>query len=350
MMEARLAFWAGRRVFVTGASGLTGGWLVDRLLALGSEVVILKREGLQPRFRLFEETAGHLSAVVGDVADFDLLRRIMRAHGVQTVFHLAAQSQVERAREDPRGTLETNVEGTWNVLEAARVAGVQQAVVASTVKVYGAAAQGLITEDCPLDALSPYALSKACADRIACMYARSLGLPVAIARMPNLYGGGDANRDRLIPDLIQRALRGERLVLRSDGSSKCDYLYVRDAVQAYLRLAEHARQADIAGEAFHFGLGLSMSVLDLIRTVLNLMGRPDCEPVLPVASGAASTEGLTLMFATGKAQRLLGWSPEYSLEQGLIETIDWYRLHAGAHDSMAAGLAEPLRSRVGGRL
>jgi CDP-glucose 4,6-dehydratase len=331
------AVWRGRSVLVTGGTGLLGGWLVSALLDRGAHIVSLVRDGV-PGSRLVQEPRrDQVTTVYGALQDFGLLRRTLAEYDIKTVFHLAAQAIVSTARLDPLTTLETNVQGTWNVLEAARLAGQPQVIVASSDKAYGTPRELPYFENHPLEGRYPYDVSKSCADLIATMYSRTYGLPVAIARCANLFGGGDLNFSRIIPDAIRSTLRGEPCVIRSDGRFVRDFIYVKDAATAYLRLAEHlASRPDLSGEAFNFGLETRMTVLDVLHRILALMKRTDLQPVI---QNTAAYEIREQYLSCEKARQLLGWQPTYSLEEALVETIDWYRKHLGTDRRKAATLA-----------
>jgi CDP-glucose 4,6-dehydratase len=314
-------FWRGRSVFVTGGTGLVGGWLVKDLVARGSNVVILLRDGSVRGLLAHEGLLGKFAAVRGSLGDFDIVRQAFHDHRIQTVFHLGAQTQVGTAKQDPLGTLEVNVQGTWQVLEAARQAGVQQVIVASSGRAYGRR-QLPVTESTALSGSYPYDVSKSCADLIARMYALSFELPVVIGRWPNIFGGGDFNTSRLIPDLIRRTWLGERFTLRSNGKCVRDYLHIHDAVRAYLLLAEQlAVRPELSGEAFNFSLGVRATVLDIVEIVLQIMGRTDLTPLI---LNQTNEEVLEQTLDSEKARTILGWVPEYSLEAGLEETVAWY--------------------------
>jgi len=320
-------FWLGRSVFVTGASGLLGGWLVKDLVEQGAGVVALVRDGT-PRSMFFRERWHERAITVnGALHDAALLRRTICEYEVDTVFHLAAQAIVGVAKIDPVTTLDTNVRGTWNVLEAARQGKVKQVVVASSDKAYGASQHLPYREDHPLRGRYPYDVSKSCTDLISTMYAVSYGLPVAVARCANLFGGGDLNFSRTIPGVILAALNGRRFLIRSDGQFVRDFLYVKDAVSAYLHLAEGlAGNAGLAGEAFNFSLEVRLTVLELVQKVLAIMKREDLEPII---QNIASAEIREQYMAAAKATRELGWRPHYTLDAGLQETIEWYRAYWG---------------------
>jgi CDP-glucose 4,6-dehydratase len=317
------SFWQGRPVLVTGATGLVGGWLTKTLVDLEAEVVVLVRDHTPRCMLVSEGLLERVSVLRGSVQDSGLLRRAMGEYSVDTVIHLAAQTQVGTAAKDPVGTLEANVGGTWNLLEACRQASVKQVLIASSDKAYGPSATLPYTESTPLQGRYPYDVSKSCADLISTMYSVSYGLPVSIVRCANLFGGGDMNFNRLIPDLIRSTFRGEPFVIRSDGEFYRDFLYVRDGVEAYLSLAEAlASNRSFSGEAFNFGLERKVRMLDLVQCILALMGRPDLKPIV---RNNASCEIREQYVSCERARRLLGWKPTYTLEQGLVETIAWYR-------------------------
>ena len=316
-------FWQGRSVFVTGATGSLGSWLVPALLQRGAHVMALVRDS-ERRGHLWSALGGRqLETVTGELTDSNVLQRALREYGVQTVFHLAAQTLVGVAKEDPVGTLEANVRGTWLLLEAARQASVGEVVIASSDKAYGACERLPYREDYPLQGAFPYDVSKSCADLIGTMYARTYGLRVAMARCANLFGGGDENTSRLIPGAIQATLRGERFVIRSDGKFVRDFLYMEDAVSAYLLLAEAlSRTPELRGEAFNFGLGQRRTALEIVHLITALMGRADLQPdVRNVASNEIREQYLDI----SKATAVLNWSPNFTLQQGLECTIQWHK-------------------------
>jgi CDP-glucose 4,6-dehydratase len=298
-------------------------------------VVVLVRDSAPESAVVRDGWMRSLAAVYGSISDADLLRRVMAEYSVQTVFHLAAQTQVGVAKVDPVGTLEANVRGTWNVLEAARGCGGVQVVVASSDKAYGASGQLPYTEEHPLRGTYPYDVSKSCMDLISSMYATSFSLPVAIARCANLFGGGDLNFARVIPGVIRASLRGERFVIRSDGKYVRDYLYVEDAVEGYLKLAERlAQEPALAGEAFNFSAKESRTVLEVVHAVLQLFGRTDLEPII---LNQASNEIREQTLCSDKARRVLDWAPQFDFPEALKRTIEWYRTYiAGSGDSQEA--------------
>ena len=307
---------------MTGATGLLGSWLVPELVRRGSEVVALVRDGM-PRSRLVSEGwMGRIVTVQGSLSDDGLVRRTLAEYGIDTVFHLGAQTQVGVAKIDPVGTLEANVRGTWLLLEAARQCDVKQVMVASSDKAYGDSTRLPYLEDHPLQGRFPYDVSKSCTDLITTMYARTYGVRVGIVRCGNLFGGGDLNFSRLIPGVIAATIRGENFLIRSDGKFVRDFLYVEDAADAYLLLAEKLAAApELAGEAFNFGLELRPTMLELARKVVAMMGRPDLEPVV---RNIASAEIREQYLDAGKARKLLGWSASHGMDEGLRRTIAWY--------------------------
>lgn len=322
-------FWKDRRVFVTGATGMIGAWLVKDLLAQGAYVVALVLDA-DPQSELYRSgDVNRISAVNGNLEDFGTLERAINAHEVDTVFHLGAQAIVGVAHRAPLPTFETNVRGTWNLLEACRLHRdfVERVVIASSDKAYGAQPRLPYTEDMPVAGMHPYEVSKSAADLIARAYYHTYGLPVAIARCGNVFGGGDLNWSRIVPGTIRSFLRGERPVVRSDGSYVRDYFYVKDASRAYLRLGERLADAQVAGEAVNFSNESPMTVLDLVAVIQKLMDASRLEPdVRDVAVGEIHSQYLS----AARAREQLGWAPEFDLEAGLRETIAWYRAFLGA--------------------
>lgn len=319
-----MSHYLDRPVLVTGGAGLLGSWLVKDLVARRAEVTCLLRDH-DPRSELHASGLDREVRIVrGDVRDRDLLERVLGENEIDTVFHLAAQTLVPVANRNPVSTFDTNVMGTVALLEAARRSAlVRSVVVASSDKAYGAAALPY-TEDTPLRARFPYDTSKACADLIAQSYASSFGLPVAITRCGNLFGGGDLNWNRIVPGTIRSVLRDERPVLRSDGTDVRDYLYVEDAVDAYLLLGERLRKDPaLAGEAFNVSYEEPMTTLALVRAILRATG----SSLEPVIGSRATHEIPAQHLSADKARARLGFSPRHALEGGLDRTVSWYRAH-----------------------
>ena len=316
-------FWLDRPTFVTGATGLVGGWLVRRLAEAGADVVCLVRDWVPQSELARSGLLDRVKVVRGDVRDGRTLERVLGEYEVDTVIHLAAQTIVPIANRNPISTFETNIGGTWALLEACRRSPkVRQIVLASSDKAYGEQDDLPYSEHTPLQGRHPYDVSKSCADLIAQAYAVSYGLPVVITRCGNFYGGGDLNWNRVVPGTVRSVLRGQPPVIRSDGSPVRDYFYVEDGAAAYMLLAESlADDRSLAGEAFNFSNELQIAVLDLVQTILRLMD----SHLQPDVRNEASNEIPHQYLTAAKARERLGWRPLFSLDDGLGRTIDWYR-------------------------
>jgi CDP-glucose 4,6-dehydratase len=315
----------GRSVFVTGAYGLLGGWLVKALLARGAHVTVLKRDAVTASALVLEGTEALVNVVLGDVGDARLIERVLGEYEVDTVFHLAAQTIVGVANRSPASTFETNIRGTWTLLEACRRAGVARTVVASSDKAYGAHDTLPYREGFPLEPRYPYDVSKAAADLLARSYWHTFGLPVAITRCANLYGGGDFNFSRLVPEAIRAAIERRAPVIRSDGAPERDFLYVEDAVAAYLAVCDLLDDGRAAGEAFNAGSGKPRSVVEVVEIVCRLAGtgvEPDVR-----GTGTPPGEISRQWVDSGKLRAATGWEPRVELEEALGRTISWYREH-----------------------
>ena len=315
--------WSERRVLVTGATGIVGSWLVRRLLSEGAGVVALVYDW-DPQSELIRSGDIHRTQVVsGGLEDLSAVERAVNLHEPDTVVHLGAQTLVGTANRNPLPTFEANIRGTYHLLEVCRMHRelVRSVVVASSDKAYGESSVLPYDESMPLAGTHPYDVSKSCADLLAGAYAVTYGLPVTVARCGNIYGGGDLNWSRIVPGTIRSLLRGERPVLRSDGTFTRDYIYVQDAVDAYLRLAERADEEGVRGEAFNFSPGAPLSVLDITSVIQRLMGREDLEPVI---LNQARAEIRDQYLDSEKAVTRLGWTSGYTLDEGLRATIEWY--------------------------
>ena len=320
----RSPFWRDRPVLVTGATGLLGGWLVRGLLERGADVVCLVRDWVPQSEFVRAGLMDGVKAVRGDVRDQALLERAIGEYEVNTVVHLAAQTIVGIANRNPVSTFEANVQGTWAMLEACRRSPTVKAVVlASSDKAYGEHEVLPYDEDAPLMGRHPYDASKSCADIIAQSYAATYGVPVAITRCGNFYGGGDLNWNRIVPGTIRSVLRGQRPVIRSDGEYVRDYFYAEDGAAANLHLAEQlaTRPTELGGEAFNFSNEIQVTVTELVRRILTVMGS-DLEPEV---RNEASNEIRHQYLSAAKARRVLGWGPLFDLDEGLQRTIDWYQ-------------------------
>jgi CDP-glucose 4,6-dehydratase len=316
-------FWQDRPTFVTGGTGLLGGWLVRKLIAAGADVVCLVRDWV-PQSEL---ARGHLieqvKVVRGDVCDRALLERVLGEYEIDTVLHLAAQTIVGIANRNPVSTFETNVGGTWSLLEACRRSStVKQIVIASSDKAYGEHDVLPYSEEAPLVGRHPYDVSKSCADLIASAYAETYQLPVAITRCGNFYGGGDLNWNRIVPGTIRSAIRGQRPVIRSDGEYIRDYFYAEDGALANMLLAERlAQDPELRGEAFNFSNETQVTVFELVGRILSLMN----SQLQPEVRREATNEIRHQYLSAAKARRVLDWQPNFTLDEGLRRTIDWYR-------------------------
>jgi CDP-glucose 4,6-dehydratase len=316
-------FWQDRRVLITGATGLVGGWLVKRLLSAGADVVCLIRDWTPQAEIVRCGDIDRVTVVRGDICDQACLERVLGEHEIATVMHLAAQTIVGIANANPASTFEANIGGTWKLLEACRRSPrVRQIVMASSDKAYGEAEVLPYTEETPLAGKHPYDVSKSCSDLIAQTYAHTYQLPVCITRCGNFYGGGDLNWNRIVPGTIRSVLRGQAPVIRSDGSFIRDYFYVEDGAAAYMHLAEQMeKRPELSGEAFNLSTEIQVSVLQLVEKVLNQIG----SDIKPVVLGEAKNEIKHQFLDAGKATRMLGWRPMFTLEEGLTRTIEWYK-------------------------
>lgn len=327
MQEQTKRFWQDRSVFVTGATGLLGSWLTKRLLDLQADVVCLVRDWVPQSDLVRSQQIEHVKVVRGDARDQRLLERILGEYEVDTVFNLAAQTIVPIANRNPISTFETNIGGAWRLLEACRRSPtVRQIVVASSDKAYGEHEGLPYTEETPVKGNHPYDVSKSCADLIAQAYAVTFGLPVAITRCGNFYGGGDLNWNRIVPGTIRSVLRKLRPVIRSDGRHIRDYFYVEDAAAANILLAEClAEKQTLRGEAFNFSYERPLSVLEMVDLILRLM-HSDLKPEI---QNEGTNEIPKQYLSAAKARRVLGWKPCITLEEGLSRTIEWYRALLG---------------------
>ena len=316
--------WRQRRVLVTGCTGVLGSWLVLRLLELGADVVGVVRDWVPRSQLVLSGAAERIVTVRGDVTDATLTERIFSEYEIETCFHLAAQTTVGIANEVPVPTFETNIRGTWLMLEGARRwRGLRQMIVASSDKAYGEHEQLPYTEQAALQGAHPYDVSKTCADVLTRAYAHTYGMGAAVTRCANMFAGGDLNWNRVVPGTMRSLLQGKRPVVRSDGSMRRDYLYVKDVVAAYITLAE-AMEVDPnshKGMAYNFGLGQPISVLNLVALMTEISAHPGLKPVV---ENTASNEIQDQYLASDLAIERLGWRPQYSLREGLTETMAWY--------------------------
>lgn len=314
--------WKDKKVLVTGATGLLGSWLTEALIAEGASVVVFVRDWVPESLLLTSAALAKVTIVRGDLTDFAAVERALNEYEIDTVFHLGAQTIVQTANRSPLSSFESNIKGTWTLLEASRHLGtVQRIVVASTDKAYGTQNILPYTEEMPLLAAHPYDVSKACADMISQAYYATYRLPLAITRCGNIYGGGDLNFNRIIPGTIRSLLFQERPLIRSDGKYIRDYIYIKDVIAGYLLLAENLHRPDVQGQAFNFSTNNRLSVLDVVDTLKTIM-RVDKEPII---QNTATGEIKAQYLSSEKALHILGWQAQYTLEKGLQETIAWYQ-------------------------
>jgi CDP-glucose 4,6-dehydratase len=314
------------RALVTGARGFAASWLAKTLAEGGSDVTSLDREGDSPTGLELQGIAGDVNDVVGDLRDYELVRQLLKDNSVDSVFHLAAQAIVGDANASPIPTFQTNIEGTWVVLEACREAGVDRVVVASSDKAYGPHKELPYTEDSSLQPVFPYDVSKAATDLIARSYWHTYGLPVAVTRFANLYGGGDRNFSRLIPETVTAVLDGRRPIIRSDGSPERDFLYVEDAASAYLTVADALSSGEAGGEAFNAGWGRPHPVREVIDLICEL-GPTDVDPDYQGAGNPSGEIDRQYLDST-KIRERIGWQPAIDLRDGINRTLEWYAFHA----------------------
>jgi CDP-glucose 4,6-dehydratase len=320
---AKDGFWKGRRVFVTGATGLVGSWLCGSLIENGAELTCLVRDRV-PNSKFFMDGMDKKANIIsGQLEDYFTVERSLNEYEPQTIIHLGAQAIVSRANRSPIHTFKANIEGTWNLLEAARQykGMVSEIVVASSDKAYGDQDILPYKEDAPLDGSHPYDVSKSCVDLISKAYAKSYGLPITISRCGNFFGGGDLNFNRIVPGTIRSVLKNERPIIRSDGKYVRDYIYVLDAVSAYITLAEKTAEKKLAGEAFNFSNEEQLTVLEMVDRVLKAMG----SPLKPIVKNEASNEIVKQHLSSEKAQKVLGWKAKWGIDDGLKETVKWYK-------------------------
>ena len=338
-MSHSRGFWQDRHVFVTGCTGLVGAWTTRALIERGAHVVGLVRDQVFGSELHRSGLDQQIDIVRGGIESEELIERVLTEYEIQTVFHLAAQTIVGVANRSPLSTFETNIKGTWCILEAARRCGMNpQVVVASSDKAYGDQPNLPYTEDAPLQGRHPYDASKSCTDILALTYGHTYKMPVCVTRCGNFYGGGDLNWNRIIPGTVRSIVRGDRPIIRSDGTYIRDYFYVKDGALAYLHLAEcMSRQPEVLGQAFNFSTEIQVTALELVQKILVQMG----SDLTPIIKGEANNEIKHQYLSAEKARRMLAWAPSFTLSEALDETIEWYRefFNVTAHGQGADELA-----------
>jgi len=318
-------FWNGKNVLVTGADGFIGSWVAKTLIEKDANVITIVRDIKKKNNIDILNIKNNIDIILGDIVNYDNCGRTINEYNIDTVFHIAAQAIVGPANKSPLSTFESNIKGTWNILEACRLNGnVKRIVVASSDKAYAQQKNLPYTEESPLLGYYPYDASKACADILARCYFKTYSIPLAITRNANTYGPADMNFSRIIPDTIKSVIEGKQPVIRSDGSLERDYMFIKDAVSSYLTLAENLHRKEIIGQAFNFGSEEKISVLDLFKKILKIMGKEDVKPKI---LGQAKNEIDRQYLSIEKAKKLLNWTPKHNIDEGLRETLDWYRAY-----------------------
>lgn len=317
-------FWNKKRVLITGATGLVGSWLAKSLTEKNAQVIVLIRDHDPQSEFIRSGRIRHTTVVNGALENLSAIERAINEHEVDTVFHLGAQTIVGTALRNPLPTFESNIRGTYHLLECCRLhkSIVKRIVVASSDKAYGSSPQLPYTEDMPLRGEHPYDVSKSCTDLLSLSYYHTYKLPISIARCGNIYGGGDLNWSRIIPGTIKSLYQGQAPEIRSNGLFTRDYIYVKDVVDAYLDLAQNLDREGVQGEGFNFGPNRPYNVLELVQVLQELM---NCTHLKPIILNQAKAEIKDQTLCSKKAKRLLNWSPKYSLDEGLKETIEWYK-------------------------
>ncbi len=322
-------YWKNRRVLVTGATGLLGPWLVNELIQQGASIHTIVRDLVPDSLFFQQELNKKVTVIQGDLLDYQLLLRVLNEFDIETVFHLGAQAIVGYANRSPLSTFKSNIEGTWNLLEACRLSPwVKNIVVASSDKAYGEQAQLPYKEDTPLQGKHPYDVSKSCTDLIAQSYFHTYRLPLCVTRCGNFFGGGDLHTNRIIPGTIAAILNDKQPIIRSNGLFVRDYIYVKDVVSAYLTLAQQMDRSDIVGQCFNFSTDKPFTVIEIVQEIITLMRATHLEPII---ENRATNEIPAQHLCSEKARTLLSWEPTYGVTRGLQETIAWYQNYREAH-------------------
>ena len=314
-------FWEGRKVFITGCSGLIGSWLTKSLIEKGAEVTGLVRDFVPNSNFNKLGLDKKINIVNGDIQDINTVRRAMGEYHTDTVFHLAAQPLVQLAFKDPVSTFKANIEGTWNILDSCRKLDINRVILASSDKAYGTHEKLPYDETFALNGRFPYDATKTCADVLAQTYFNTYGLPIGITRCGNIFGGGDLNFDRIIPETIKNLIHDKNPVIRSDGQFIREFFYVKDVADAYTTLAENLHKDGVKGEAFNFGSEEPIKIIDLVNKIIEVSGKTNLQPEI---LNKAKAEIVAQYLTSEKAKRVLNWEPKYNLDKGLKETYEWY--------------------------
>jgi CDP-glucose 4,6-dehydratase len=315
-------FWNNKNVLITGCTGLLGSWVTQRLVESEANVIGLVRDSIPKSYLHLSGTDKRIILVRGEIEDYPLLERILNEYEIDFIFHLAAQTIVSIANRNPVSTFKSNIEGTWNLLEACRRTSQEiKIVVASSDKAYGTQMRLPYDETTPLEGRHPYDVSKSCADLLCRCYFETYDVQVCVTRCGNFYGGGDLNFNRIVPGTIKSLIENQRPLIRSDGTYIRDYFYIKDGVESYITLAEAMDNKKIVGEAFNFSTETPVNVLDLVNKIIKIYG----SDTTPLVLNKASHEITSQYLSAKKAHDLLSWSPHYSIDEGLKETIQWYK-------------------------
>jgi CDP-glucose 4,6-dehydratase len=315
-------FWKGKNVFITGCSGLIGSWLTNDLLQKGAIVTGLIRDNVPNNNFNMLKLKEKINLVPGDIENLDNLRRALSEYNIDTVFHLAAQPIVTVALKDPISTFKSNITGTWNVLEACRLLNTSRIIVASSDKAYGVHDKLPYDEECSLNGRFPYDASKACTDILAQTYFKTYGLPIGITRCGNIYGGGDMNFNRIVPETMKNIIFNKNPPIRSDGQFIREFFYIKDVVRAYLALAENVHKDNVKGQGFNFGSGEPIKIIDLVNKMLEISGKTHLKAEI---LNEAKAEIPSQYLSAKKAKEILNWEPKYDINEGLKETYEWYQ-------------------------
>ena len=317
-------YWKDKNVLVTGASGFIGSSVAKELVERGAKVVTIIRDIKNQNSIDALGIKDKITILIGNLIDLETVERSMNEYEIDTCFHIAAQAIVGSANRAPLSTFESNIKGTWNILETCRLSKtIKRAIIASSDKAYGQQKILPYTEESPLLGYYPYDASKACADLLSTSYFKAYQVPLAIARNANTYGPADLNFNRIIPETIKSIIEGKQPVIRSDGTPERDYIFIKDSVNAYLTLAENVHRPDVVGQAFNFGSGTPINVIELYNKIIKLMGKD----IKPKILGEGKNEIDRQFLDSSKANKILNWNPKFNLDEGLKNTIEWYKEH-----------------------